>query len=167
MLGSIDGNEAVYDDDVMTPKSHSKTKLIINISDCENIAPTENLQNSAMEENIIIHENITNAEEAESAHIFDSSTPHSSLRKPMAEPLKRLVKKKAKGGSENEIKKALRLKKLAVLEGLHDLELERIRQTISQQKELHEQLMRHNKEKHELEILKLQLEINALKENKQ
>ncbi|XP_045453711.1 uncharacterized protein LOC123662991 [Melitaea cinxia] len=129
MSTSIDGNDAIYDDDVIK------------------VAESKTAEPAGIEAEIV----------------FDTSTPHSSLKRPMSSPLKCRAKRRREVLSCNLIKKALQEKKLNVLDELHDMELQKIKQNIEQQKELHEQKLRHNEEKHKLEIIKLHLEIDLLK----
>lgn len=54
-------------------------------------------------------------------------------------------------------------KKLAVIDELHNLEIEKLKKSIERDEALHEQKMRHDEEKHKLELIKIQLEIENLK----
>lgn len=54
-------------------------------------------------------------------------------------------------------KQKLHEKKVDILDQLQELELQKLRESIAQQKAEHEQRMRHNEEKHKLEMEKLNL----------
>lgn len=64
----------------------------------------------------------------------------------------------------NIVKKALREQKLSIIKELNEIEKEKIRISIQNENELHQQFLRHNEEKHALELEKMKLEIEILKE---
>ncbi|XP_063895652.1 uncharacterized protein LOC135118254 [Helicoverpa armigera] len=182
MSGSIDGNEAIYDDDIISPNSIVTIPIIHKDKDFDEIPPIQkkvkldtntdseiqhdmpNILKDVVVNTIITDQDksFDNVENIVPDEVFDASAPHSSLKRPVAPQLSRIIKKK-QGKSENIIKQALREKKLTVLDGLHELEMEKIKLSISHQNELHSQLLRHNEEKHKLEVDKLKLEIDILR----
>ncbi|VVD05825.1 myb/SANT-like DNA-binding domain-containing protein 3 [Leptidea sinapis] len=150
MSTSEDGNQAISDDDVkpcmedlVKPNNAQEVVEII----LEPEIPT--LESSTIEK-------IPDMEDS-----LDSSTPHSSLKRPISMPLKRLAKKQ----KNESLKPELHRKRMSVINDLHNLEIERIQKTMARDQELHEQRLRHNEEKHQLELTKLQLEIDKLRKN--
>ncbi|XP_045452972.1 uncharacterized protein LOC123662131 [Melitaea cinxia] len=77
MSTSIDGNDAIYDDDVIKPHEDENIKLdIITIKNSN--TPIAKVAESKTAEPAGIDAEI----------VFDTSTPHSSLKRPMSSPLK-------------------------------------------------------------------------------
>ncbi|XP_039761934.1 uncharacterized protein LOC120635086 isoform X2 [Pararge aegeria] len=144
MSTSVDGNEAIYDDDVIVIKPH------------KDLEPPSNEQ--ILVESPTIIEKIAAKED-----FFDNSTPHSSLKRPISTPLKKLAKKQKI--IEPDFRPEIHKKKLSVIDELHKLEMEKIKKSIERDEALHEQKMRHNEEKHKLKLIKIQLEIEKLKKN--
>ncbi|KAL0829806.1 hypothetical protein ABMA28_003289 [Loxostege sticticalis] len=142
---SIDGNLAIYDDDVIIPKP--TPEKIIEIPDNEKKSNEASVTNEKWD--------------------FDPSTPYSSLKKPMSSPLKSRANKRrpAENLNSNVVRQLLREKKLSVMDNLQDLELQRLKDSIRHAQELHEQTLRHNEERHKLEIEKLHLDIRILKKS--
>ncbi|XP_075982155.1 uncharacterized protein LOC142980577 [Anticarsia gemmatalis] len=135
---SIDGNDAVYDDDTL-----NQTTVLISVDEITIIEVDERAAKEKWE--------------------FDTSTPISSLKRPVSSPLRRRAKKEKIADNSNQVKQLWREKKIAIVDSLQELELKKINESISHAQELHDQMLRHNEERHQLQLEKLKLEIAILK----
>ncbi|XP_039761933.1 uncharacterized protein LOC120635086 isoform X1 [Pararge aegeria] len=161
MSTSVDGNEAIYDDDVIVIKPHkdleppSNEQILVE-------SPTI-IEKLPSNEQILVESPTIIEKIAAKEDFFDNSTPHSSLKRPISTPLKKLAKKQKI--IEPDFRPEIHKKKLSVIDELHKLEMEKIKKSIERDEALHEQKMRHNEEKHKLKLIKIQLEIEKLKKN--